>query len=416
MFIPPIGLLFCAFASLVFFLIVAEARSAKALLEAQALQTTSDLVESFRTSSEGSIEPLDSRVLSFGIYRQDGMLAAGFGDAPPWSSPSVGDKELRYDDARQTLTVLRPLIAESSHRLGNARPPIAGGGYRFEAPLRPVNEIHHGPDGSLYMTLDISGYYRKHYVLGVTSILAPLVTLMIGALFISLLLKNLKYRASAEKRETLAFLGESARTLVHEIRNPLGAIRLQLGVLRRKFPVGEVPEVEAIEEETDRLNLLVRRISDFLKNPAGSPTRVDLASFLRDFALRHMEGLRLGAVDGGAAVRFDPELLRSVLENLVRNAQESYAEDDPDKEAILSLSIRGSVAILTVSDRGKGIADGLRERIFDPFFTDKAQGSGIGLPLARRFVEAAGGSLRLESRKGGGTEARIMIPLEKREK
>jgi two-component system sensor histidine kinase AtoS len=77
----------------------------------------------------------------------------------------------------------------------------------------------------------------------------------------------------------------------------------------------------------------------------------------------------------------------------------------------VSLSLHGEAAVVAIDDRGKGIADALKGKIFDPFFTDKPQGSGIGLPLARRFVEAAGGSLELESRKGGGTEARIILPL-----
>lgn len=395
--IPPIGFLFCVFAFLVFYLIATEIRSARVILEDRATQTASGLLESYHASAEDNFGPSDSHILAFGLYKQNGELIARFGAAPPWSRPAPdGDRQFIYDSGKRTLTLLRPLGAKGSHRAERASSPGAA---------------HRWPVGSLYMTLDSGEYYAKLYALRAISILAPIVTLMIGALFIFLVLNNLKYRDSAEKRERLAFLGESARTLVHEIRNPLGSIRLLVGVLRRRFPAGEVPEIEAIEEETRRLDLLVRRISEFLKNPAGSPARVDLANFLRDFASKHAESLVLENAEEGATVLFDPELLRSVLENLVRNASESYPDEAEARDVAMSLSLHGEAAVVVIDDRGKGIADALKGKIYDPFFTDKPQGSGIGLPLARRFVEAAGGSLELQSRKGGGTEASIVLPL-----
>ena len=184
---------------------------------------------------------------------------------------------------------------------------------------------------------------------------------------------------------------------MHEIRNPLGAIRLQVGVLRRKFPDGEVPEIEAIDEETHRLELLVRRISEFLKNPAGSPTRIDLASFIADFASKRPEGLKIKAIQEGAVVSFDPELLRSVMENLVRNALESYPDEARDKEADISLAIQGEAAVVTVGDRGRGITDALRGKIFDPFFTTNRAGISARIrhrPAARRQTLRGSGGRR----------------------
>jgi two-component system sensor histidine kinase HydH len=108
-------------------------------------------------------------------------------------------------------------------------------------------------------------------------------------------------------------------------------------------------------------------------------------------------------------VSFDRELLRSVIENLVRNAYESYEETGGTKDIEVGVSRQGGHILIVVRDRGKGIPALLAEKVFDPFFTDKVHGSGVGLPLSRRFVEAAGGTLTLGRAAGGGTEARIAL-------
>ena len=105
----------------------------------------------------------------------------------------------------------------------------------------------------------------------------------------------------------------------------------------------------------------------------------------------------------------DVDRLRSVVENLLRNAIESmddYLEKSPVEVA---LSSEGKKVTLSILDRGSGVSAEQKKRIFDPFFTSKTKGSGIGLFVSRRFIEATGGSLSLHSRKGDGTEARIVF-------
>ena len=109
-------------------------------------------------------------------------------------------------------------------------------------------------------------------------------------------------------------------------------------------------------------------------------------------------------------VRFDRERLRSVLDNLVRNAIESTVDSSP-VEVIAEAAARDMT--VRILDRGAGIAAGQRERVFDPFFTTKPTGSGIGLAICRRFVHAAGGTLELRPRAGGGTEAVVTVPQER---
>ncbi len=184
---------------------------------------------------------------------------------------------------------------------------------------------------------------------------------------------------------------------------------MQTELLRRAG--ASARELAIIDEEVERLNLLSRRVGDFLRSPGGSPERVILAEYLEDLARRSPWPMRLSEALPRVAVSFDRELLRSVVENLVRNAWESYGERSGERLIDVGLSRDNGRVVLTVSDRGAGIPAGAEEKVFDPFFTDKIHGSGIGLPLSRRFVEAAGGTLSLRPREGGGTEARVVLPV-----
>ena len=103
----------------------------------------------------------------------------------------------------------------------------------------------------------------------------------------------------------------------------------------------------------------------------------------------------------------DPERLRSVLENLLRNAIESGG---PEEALSIEAGTEGGSARIEVLDRGAGLAPEARSSLFDPFFTTKSRGTGIGLAICKRFVEAAGGSIALEPRAGGGCRARLVIP------
>ena len=261
-----------------------------------------------------------------------------------------------------------------------------------------------------FLSMDIGGFYRTRTLYGAATVLAPLLVAGLAAIFLALVISNVRYRRRAEEQETLARLGESARTLAHEIRNPLGAIRLQTGLLRKKMPVGTLRELDVIDEETERLNVLARRVGDFLKSPGGTRQVVDLGEFLPDLARRFPWPVQVDAAMPHWRVAFDRELLRSVIENLVRNAWESYDDGTESRFVEISLSREAARIVIAIRDCGRGIPRGMQEKVFDPFYTDKIHGSGIGLPLARRFVEAAGGTLTLAPRGGGGTEARVALP------
>jgi signal transduction histidine kinase len=396
LFIVAFGVLFLALASLSAFFISGESRRSRILVEYEADRIAADLLDAFRSQGELETSLLDPRILGFGIYREDGVLISGYGDAPRRLAAAEAAQAFRYDEARRSLSLARPL--------GMGR----WAGLENRGMMQRMGRRLGGPGGVFYLSMGIGDYYRSRGFYAAATIIAPLLVIGLAAAFLSLMMSNLRFRRRAQEQDTLARLGESARTLAHEIRNPLGAIRLQTGLLRKRLGGEAGRELDAIDEETERLNALTRRVGEYLRDPRGRPEAIPVAGFLRDLARRSPFPVKLASELTEDSVLFDAELLRSAMENLARNAHESYGEEGGEVE--VGAFREGSRIVIAVADRGAGIDGESMAKIFDPFFTTKTQGSGIGLPLARRFVEAAGGKLTLAPRAGGGTEARVALP------
>jgi signal transduction histidine kinase len=223
----------------------------------------------------------------------------------------------------------------------------------------------------------------------------------------SLLAKNRVYLWKLQEQKELVALGSAARTLAHEIKNPLSAIQLQADIIGRICQDKVSAETGVISQEVARLKRLTDKIGDFLRDPTGAPLSVDIAGFTKDF-IRHSG---MGAVfsgEEGLWIYADPDRLQSIIGNLLRNAEES---ESPPEALEVKLSRAGNSALLEILDRGRGLPGGDPERLFDPFFSTKSRGSGVGLAVARRFTEAVGGSLKIENREGGGVRALLMLPL-----
>jgi two-component system sensor histidine kinase HydH len=262
----------------------------------------------------------------------------------------------------------------------------------------------------LYLEVEQKGYWR---VLIVTTILFPLVEagLFFLCLYVRLLfLRNRQYQEQLEAQKNLVVVGTAASTLAHEIKNPLLAIRLQTGILQKMYPEQGVDEIKAINEEVDRLTSMTYRVNDYLRDAAGEKQPLDVTDVLAS-VFQRLTGRELQS-EGGAmphlVVNMDEQRLRSVLENLLRNALESGSAPGEVRAAVRK---NGAKAELSILDRGKGIREEHLARIFDPFFSSKSRGTGIGLAVSKRFVEAAGGKISIMNRDGGGVEAVIALPL-----
>ena len=222
------------------------------------------------------------------------------------------------------------------------------------------------------------------------------------------------YRREEAERRRLLQLGMAARTLTHEIRNPLGSIKARVALMRRLLPDGQKEHLDTIDSEVERLNILSTRVRDWLADPVGHPVSLVPAEIVGALVSRLSWPVDVVVSDEAAhaTLRIDPGLFEASITNLLRNALDSQ-EDLPDAPPVtVLLSVAKGKFIIRVEDRGCGLPDEDSERLFDPFFTTKTHGSGVGLALAKQAVEAGGGRLNLEHRTGRGTSARIVLPLE----
>ena len=204
--------------------------------------------------------------------------------------------------------------------------------------------------------------------------------------------------------------------IAHEVRNPLMIIKAALHTLRQSN-VSAVAVREAaadIDGEVIRLNRIVNDVLDFAR-----PIRFELAP--SDINALCRESAAAAQVSPGAkvdvqldqtvpAIRTDAERLRIALVNLIVNARDAMRSDD-DRVSVSTRFTDGGVAIV-IADRGAGIDRADLPRIFDPYFTTKRGGTGLGLPIAKNIVEGLGGAITVSSTPGEGTEIRIELPLD----
>src|SRR3977135_4113694 len=243
-------------------------------------------------------------------------------------------------------------------------------------------------------------------------------------------------RAEAEARraERLAALGQLSAGLAHEIRNPLGVIKGSAEMLSQKV-AGSQPLVAElagyISSEVNRLNALVVRFLDFAR-PSKLETRPERISEIVDHALESAAASFPNAkvkierqyAPGLPEIQADRQLCEQVFVNLITNAlqaiegQPGSMKGTPDgtSNGILRLSIAPEVSnggpgvCVTVEDSGPGVPPELREHIFNPFFTSKKDGVGLGLSIVAKIVDDHRGTIRLDSDTTKGARFRVFFP------
>jgi len=220
--------------------------------------------------------------------------------------------------------------------------------------------------------------------------------------------------------DRLAGVGELAAGLAHEIRNPLASIAGSSQLLRESSSVSRESStlLEIIGRESERLNGL---ITDFLAYTGPSQrntTRLDLAALLRDVA----EAVRAGeAREKGVVVELAPlkpllvegdgEQLKQVVWNLVRNAmQAAQAGGKVMLDGFEQIRHGSRYVVAMVSDTGAGIAPGILEKIFNPFFTTKEGGTGLGLSISQRIVHQHKGFIEVRPAPGKGCVFSVFLP------
>jgi two-component system sensor histidine kinase HydH len=223
------------------------------------------------------------------------------------------------------------------------------------------------------------------------------------------------------RRQRLATLGNMAAGVSHEIRNPLNAVSMGLQRLRAEFrPTAEAEEYDRVlalvGAEVRRLNGLVEDFLALARPPVLKPEPIRIGDLVAEtMALIEPEARRIGVrleprLPGDLPpITADPDRLKQVLLNLARNALDAMPEGGT---LWLDAAATGRTVTLAVTDSGPGLSPEARARLFEPYFTTKARGLGLGLALARQIVEAHGGTIDAEPAEGGGTRFRVTLPRE----
>lgn len=226
------------------------------------------------------------------------------------------------------------------------------------------------------------------------------------------------------RSERLAAIGRMSAHVTHEIRNPLSSIGINAELLadlsgQKELDSRSADEARtlsrAIVKEVDRLSAITDDYLRFARLPRPELVDVDLGELLRtigafvkpDLLAARVE-LELRVAEALPKLAVDPDQLRQALLNLVRNAKESMPEGG---RVILGAEPGGDGVELYVRDSGVGIPEGHLDRIFDPFYSTKMTGTGLGLTLTQQIVGEHGGALKVQSTQGVGSEFRIHLPL-----
>ena len=223
------------------------------------------------------------------------------------------------------------------------------------------------------------------------------------------------------RQESLAAVGQATAQVAHEIRNPLGSIRLGVAMLRDNVKDEEgLNTIELVERGIRHLNKLVVDVAQFSRRKALERSEVDLhelidhsldlaADKINEKAARIERHYATESLTGD----WDFDQLSQVLVNLIANAIDAGPANATLKisTSMIGLTSAKQFARVTIADQGSGIDQATRERIFEPFFSTKKRGTGLGLAIVKQIVELHDGEISVESELGEGTRFIIDLPL-----
>jgi signal transduction histidine kinase len=222
-------------------------------------------------------------------------------------------------------------------------------------------------------------------------------------------------------RAQYAEISQLAGGLAHEIRNPLSTVRLNLDLLAEDLQDGESPRERRARQRVERLQHEVLRLQGILENflrfARIQDLRLESSDFnaiveeIRDFyeptAATKSIVMRTHLAADLPTVLLDADLFKQALLNLVLNAEHAMPSGG---ELILRTRREARSVVLDVIDTGVGMTEEVRARIFEAFFSTRSGGSGLGLPTSRKIIEAHGGTIRVQSEPGKGSQFTIRLP------
>jgi PAS domain S-box-containing protein len=250
-----------------------------------------------------------------------------------------------------------------------------------------------------------------------------------GIIFIFRDIRELiNFRKQMERMDRLATLGELSAGIAHEIRNPLAGIKTSAQVLEESFSPGDFRSqlVSRIVKEIDRSNKLLQRFFNFAKPNRPKPGFHSLKNIVDGVFLLLAPRLMKRKIEYSAEIEeglpkiyIDESQFEQVILNLFLNAYDAMPDGgvlnvktwyDDSGRAMEDQESKGVIIIL-ISDTGKGISPEKLERIFDPFYTSKSDGVGLGLSISSRLLEENQSKIEVNSVLGEGSEFKIMLPF-----
>lgn len=363
-------------------------------------------------------KPEDSRVLYVAIVNADGVITA------------------HSDPQRQGGRLPQRWYAQVLNKIGNDVVEVIPGQLSLNKPAYDVQipiyvRGHHV--GTYHEGLD-AGWFEgelvkrrseliQHWALVVGGTLLVVVAGGVSLFYLASRSAALRKYVNVERLHRAAELGHLAAGLAHEIRNPLHALRLNLQTLAKAYRSDRLSkeDVDVIvgesNSEIDRIDRLLTELLGFARPEAAKNEHFDLRDELQstidflkgEFRQKNIT-VQFQCPDSAVAVRMDRARMRQILLNLLINSHDALAHGG---QIEINLRSADRYAEIRIADDGPGIGEDVAAQMFQPFFSTKEQGSGLGLPLVHRFLEDAGGRVYYTPNDPHGAVFTLKIPLAK---
>lgn len=243
-----------------------------------------------------------------------------------------------------------------------------------------------------------------------------LVIAIFAAIIVNAVRQLLQTEEKLLQQSRLAQLGQMAAMVAHEIRNPLSIIKGSADVLRKKYASEDNELFDFIPEEINRLNRLVSDFLQFARRkelPLADVNAVEIISGLTNSM--NDPRIETALAEDSPELQLDSDAFKQVMLNIIENARKSTPEAESRERA--SIFVRSSILDrprkyrIEVEDHGEGMTPEVLSQIFDPFFSTRATGSGLGMAITKQLVEQMKGNISVTSQKNAGTTVRLEFPI-----
>ncbi len=354
----------------------------------------------------------DEGLRYIGVPTPDGVLSAGV----PMLNPDGLAQGSVVVRGHRALLVLPPPHPPVPHFPRDAPPPGGGppwdGRPEVEAPEPPRAPQAASPSVVIeFEPVELPRLQAGTKRTALTGSLAALVLLGFAGVLSARAMRRAREERHGEQQRRLAAMGQMSAVMAHELRNPLTSLKGNAQLLVEMLTPGtpEHGKAALVVHESERLERLTQDLLTFVRDGELVHAEVSPRAFMdRVLARLPRERVSVDLAHAPTSLRVDEARLAVAIGNLVQNALQASPDDGGVDVRIYEV---GKTVRVDVRDRGPGVPVANRERVFEPFFTTRLHGTGLGLAVARRAVEQQGGTLRVESTEGDGALFRVTLPL-----